>query len=145
MKTKVCSGCGYALSLDHFYPNSRAKYGVASRCKPCANLSGKKWKEANPEKVREINRRANKKSHRKTKYGLTPEDFSEMLIKCASACTICRIPFQTPTDAHVDHDHVTGKIRNLLCRKCNLALGLLGDDLELLIRAALYLIQNGGI
>ena len=143
MKTKVCSGCKQELTLDRFYPNVKARFGVASRCKPCANISAQKWKDANKEKAREIDRRAKRKSHRKTKYGISPEMFADMLLKSGSACTICRRSFLTTSDAHIDHDHRTGKIRNLLCAPCNMALGLLKDDPLMLIRAAQYLISHG--
>lgn len=45
-----------------------------------------------------------------------------------AACAACRTAFTRSRDAHLDHCHASGKIRGVLCRKCNTALGLLGDD-----------------
>jgi hypothetical protein len=61
-------------------------------------------------------------------------------------------PHEAPGHAHrhrlhVDHDHVTGKVRGLLCNTCNVALGALQDSEELLIKAAGYIArhkQGGG-
>lgn len=55
-----------------------------------------------------------------------------------NACEIC----QSQAELEVDHDHVTGRYRGLLCGRCNRALGLLGDSPELLARAALYLLES---
>jgi hypothetical protein len=79
-------------------------------------------------------RAAAKKKH---KYGLTAEQFDQMVQDQGGACRICGI---VPTGVlHIDHDHETGKIRGLLCGKCNKGIGLLGDDHKRLLRAALYL------
>jgi hypothetical protein len=76
------------------------------------------------------------------KYGLTQEDFDGMVEDQGGACALCG---QVPVDLLcVDHDHKTGEVRKLLCRKHNMALGLFADDPDLLEAAARY-VRNGGI
>lgn len=81
-----------------------------------------------------------------TKYGLRPEDFERMLEEQGGVCAICDQPETArsqwgsqPARLCIDHDHQTGANRGLLCRKCNRALGLLGDSIEGLARALAYL------
>lgn len=53
------------------------------------------------------------------RYGITPEQWDEMLTKQGGACVICREPPKRPV---VDHDHKTGKVRGILCHRCNVIL-----------------------
>lgn len=53
-------------------------------------------------------------------------------------CSICQKP-ECNIKLAVDHDHETGKVRGLLCKRCNMAIGLLDDDPHVVTRAALYL------
>jgi hypothetical protein len=60
-----------------------------------------------------------------------------MILESNNSCPICQEPFiKTP---HVDHDHITGKIRSLLCDSCNKGLGFFKDDPQILRDAADYL------
>lgn len=73
----------------------------------------------------------------KSKYGLDAVGFQALLEKQKGACAICQQPFtKTPC---VDHNHVTGHVRGLLCRLCNLLLGASRDSPMNLVRAAAYL------
>jgi hypothetical protein len=70
-------------------------------------------------------------------YGLTKEGYDRMLAQQHGACAICkRQPQETLC---IDHDHDTGQVRGLLCRKCNLGLGFFDDSPSLLRSAAAYL------
>ena len=55
-------------------------------------------------------------------------------------CKICEKEFQSKWDTVVDHCHTTNKVRGLLCRNCNLGIGLLKDNPEFLKRAILHLV-----
>jgi hypothetical protein len=71
------------------------------------------------------------------KYKLSEKQYTMMLSQQHHCCDICRHPFvRTP---HVDHCHLTNKVRGLLCKKCNTAIGLLGDDVAMLKQAIKYL------
>jgi hypothetical protein len=78
----------------------------------------------------------------RTKYGLTPDDYAHMVITQDGRCAICGAPFEGPYSAHVDHDHASGRIRGLLCRPCNIALGFLRDNPAVATAAARYLLAN---
>jgi hypothetical protein len=69
------------------------------------------------------------------RYGLTIEDYEVILQTQRGRCAICRGPAPT----NVDHDHVTGKVRGILCQRCNIGLGIFYDDPEILKRAIEYL------
>lgn len=71
------------------------------------------------------------------KYGITPADYARMLAEQHGGCAICRhCPDRT---LHVDHCHATGKVRGLLCGRCNVALGMVGESSVRLRQAIDYL------
>lgn len=74
----------------------------------------------------------------KKRYGLTEDDFLALLEKQDHRCGVCSKPFND--DPVVDHNHETGVVRGLLCRTCNLALGLLREDVEILSAAIAWLV-----
>lgn len=77
------------------------------------------------------------------KYGITFEDFKAMLKNQNYQCAICGIhQAQLVYRMAVDHDHSTNKVRGLLCRPCNHAIGLLKDDPRNADRASEYLKAN---
>jgi hypothetical protein len=77
-------------------------------------------------------------------YGLTIEQYDAMLVLQDGRCAICnRRPLMAQPDLAVDHDHVTGKVRGLLCGRCNHdLLGIFGDDPGFYMRAEEYLTRN---
>jgi len=73
-------------------------------------------------------------------WGLSRENYVRMLEAQGGRCAICwREPSELPLAFSVDHDHVTGRIRGLLCLNCNTGVGQLNDDPYLLRRAIDYL------
>ena len=110
----------------------------------------KKWRAEHPERIKEIHtnwRKENKERIRgyayKTKYSLTLSQRKEMLVGQGGKCAICdKEESQCRKPFVVDHDHKTGKVRGLLCFKCNTGLGQLGDNTESLMRALNYLANN---
>ena len=101
---------------------------------------------------------ASRKHNLKHRYGITEEDYEELLVKQKYSCKICgqkpdknqTLPDKNQTlpdkgqtkpdkPLYVDHCHQTKAIRGLLCHKCNIALGHMNDDPEQLERAANYL------
>ncbi len=106
----------------------------------------------NPEQQRAIHQRFKEKHpeyHRvkkysairqlKQKYGLTLEEKQQMFDSQEGRCEICNITFVDLSDAKVDHDHITGQNRSLLCSHCNLAIGHAREDAKTLRRMAEYL------
>lgn len=77
--------------------------------------------------------------HIKKKYGLNKEDYQQMIISQNNLCKICNTESKRLV---VDHDHNTGKVRDLLCDACNHALGQFKDNPDLIIKAANYIINH---
>lgn len=71
-------------------------------------------------------------------YGISDANYAALLSQQGGCCAICRQPPGERSLA-VDHDHLTGRIRGLLCGLCNTALGLLRDNPDLIDRASAYL------
>ena len=69
-------------------------------------------------------------------YGLTAEQYEALLAYQGGACAICG--GERRYRLNVDHDHATGKVRGLLCRRCNKLLRDVRDDAETLHRAGWY-------
>lgn len=97
----------------------------------------KDWKKKNPERWAIIQRKTNLMS----KYKITLVEYEELLSKQGGKCAICYASDsgQASRSFPVDHDHVSGKVRGLLCNACNGGIGLLRDDVEILKSAISYL------
>jgi hypothetical protein len=122
---KWCPDCGVVLPLEAFGRNAAARSGVNSYCKPCHNARTRKSRE----KVG-----GERTYHLRRRYGITAEEADVMLAAQGGLCAVCR----TAPAAHVDHDHVTGRVRALLCFNCNGGLGQFKDDPGTLRAAAGY-------
>lgn len=75
-------------------------------------------------------------------YGLEPDQYDAMVASQQGRCAICRTDQpggQSKGGWHVDHEHATGRVRGLLCTRCNQALGLFDDDPARLRAAVEYL------
>jgi hypothetical protein len=79
-------------------------------------------------------------------FGITQEQYEEMFRRQNGRCGICQKrhkPYKNGKgkvrNLSVDHDHETGKVRGLLCNRCNMALGMLGDTQDGLKAALRYL------
>lgn len=114
-----------------------------SRSKERMKVYRKKWNDLNPDKVKKARnawRRDKIKAlqrHRKYKYGLTPEQTTKMWNDQGGKCAICFDHFKDGL-FHVDHCHIYGYVRGLLCPRCNRGLGVFRDDVDMLKRAAAY-------
>lgn len=119
-ETRKCSRCGVYKELDRFFPRL-TRTGWYSQCKECRQ----------GDRV---------KSRLMVEYGITPEIYDEMFISQGGSCKICGEHQLTQKKRlNVDHCHKTGKVRGLLCHKCNKALGLFKDSSEMLDIASQYL------
>jgi hypothetical protein len=139
---KPCSKCRQQFPLSEFYSwkvktktkGERIRYRYI--CKACDRTEKRKRDKRTTEE------RAAK--HLMDKYGITPEEKENLLRLQDGKCGIC--PRTEPGGRynvfHVDHCHITGKVRGLLCDRCNRALGLFKDDEQNCIRASQYLAQS---
>lgn len=71
-------------------------------------------------------------------FGITAEQYDAMLIKQKGVCAICSSKHKTMR-LSVDHCHKTGKVRGLLCGRCNTGIGMLADSVKLVTAAKIYL------
>jgi hypothetical protein len=129
---KCCRTCGESKPLETFGRITKNKDGRGPDCRECYNAARR---EQNPSTQR---KRA--AYMRKSRYGITEVEY-RALLQATPACPICLDSFDTAMPC-VDHDHSSGRIRGLLCRPCNRAVGMLGDDPDRLRRAAVHV---GGI
>ena len=107
----------------------------------------KQWREDNPGKVKgyqEIKKQRRQEKaveinfrQRLARYGLTLEDFEYLVSRSEGFCEICGADFEVTRD-YIDHNHITGKVRGLLCNRCNMGLSYL-EDPDWCIRANDYL------
>jgi hypothetical protein len=138
---KVCRVCEIPKPLSEFYRHSAG--GLRGLCKRCHYLETKAWKEANPDKLQAIARRARLKA----RFGVTEAQYLSLLNQQGGRCAICRLPESRERLLSVDHDHSCcsgrtscGKcVRGLLCSTCNLNLAWYEEYAE---RATAYLIQK---
>lgn len=112
---------------------------------------GMLWRKNNPDKVRAYSEKWKYKNPNKLRvYGwrqcgidFTVEAYDKIYAAQNGLCAICSKPEKERAYLSVDHDHITGKIRGLLCHQCNLMLGSARDNPSVLENAAGYLRRNG--
>jgi hypothetical protein len=159
---KRCKVCGIRKPLTDFYRAAGMADGHRNDCKAC-NLKAKhdryianpgpdkarvlQWQRENRERHLAAQRRRRERSENKAKereghlkrtHGITQSDYDAMVDAQKGRCKICGRRPAEGKSFHIDHDHVTGRIRGLLCSSCNHALGLFAESPERLRRAALY-------
>ena len=148
---KRCPRCRKMLPIAMFSfrkTGSPRGFFRESYCDPCRRARGAErakrcWRNASPERRAEL-LAANRAWRLLHRNGLRVEEWDARLAAQGGGCAICGAPKGRHGTFRlvVDHDHVTGAIRGLLCDRCNRAIGLLGDSVETLTRAAAYLAKT---
>ena len=134
---RICVKCNIEQPIENYYKQTGARTKKGYRrptCKSCVGESTTQWSKDNPEKMKEIRRKAKLKK----KYGISLKQYDEMVIKHGNKCAVCNKTHER-RPLNVDHCHATGKVRGLLCDKCNMALGLLNDSTETIKNLERYL------
>jgi hypothetical protein len=103
------------------------------RCKLCVPILARKWRANNPEQATNNALKATR--------GITLDEYNRKEAKQGGCCMICGRKSSNGHRLPVDHDHVTGQVRDLLCHRCNRALGSFEDDPALLLKAYEYLVR----
>ena len=154
-QTKRCSRCREVKALDEFRRIKSKTSQWAAQCRSCERLSLRESRSRNPDRTRAWSRAWRAKNRDRIlahdserwlrtaceRNGISVEDYNDALSRQGGLCAICRQPQRHATMRRlvIDHDHFTGAFRGLLCSNCNQALGLMGDDPDLLRQAAAYL------
>ena len=111
----TCSRCLESKPCSEFNKDARYKSGLASYCRDC---------------YREYSRLRH--------YGITKEEYEQLLKEQQSRCAICECELDLWKNTHIDHDHADGRVRGVLCGTCNRGLGQFRDSQDLLQRAIDY-------
>lgn len=163
---KLCPKCQKQRSLTGgFYRNRKTKDGLTSWCKSCVTAKSREWrsrpgnreKDAASSKARrerfpigttefardDTSKREHSLRHR---YGIGGSEYAAILEAQCGGCAICKGPQTSHKNGRgakrrlsVDHDHVTGEVRGLLCHHCNSLLGYAKDRPGTLAAALRYL------
>lgn len=162
---KTCSTCEGTFAVSEFTVDRQRKDGFRPQCKKCSRSRPKthdpeyyrekarRYRLENPEKVKEfqklwrisnpeVYKESARRTHLRTTFNISLEEYNELFEKQGKACAICK--GTSPQDSMgrsfcVDHNHITGEIRGILCFRCNKALGWFRDDERLLEKALSYL------
>lgn len=137
MGSKVCPTCLKRKELLEFYKRNSTKDGRYSECKKCNDLRRSEWKKDKP-----LHKRVYLKQWKLMgRFGLTLDDYVSMMDEQKGCCLVCggSLDSGAKQSPCVDHDHNTGKVRGLLCNRCNRGIGMLGDNYESVLKAAEYL------
>lgn len=141
-QTKKCTKCEIRKPFKDFSAHPMCKNGLLSYCRLCDSKARKAWELRNKEYIAKQKRVYNLKK----RYGIDLEFYEYLIKKQNNKCAICENVLGT-NDGHrlaVDHCHATGKVRGLLCKICNNAIGLFRENITFLERTISYL-KNGGI
>jgi hypothetical protein len=160
---KICSKCKIEKPRSEFHKDKNQADGLYNQCKGCVSLDRKERNKNNVERItKNKNWRHTNKEHLKTwratyraqnpelmkhhmlktRYGITLDDYKQMLLEQNNCCMICKCEFDASsnnTSPVVDHCHTTNKVRGALCGACNKALGLFKDSQMALQNAIEYL------
>lgn len=168
---KICTKCKIEKEYTEFCKSKNGKEGLSSWCKNCLGeyqkefylenkefigKYHKEWYHKNKEYLKKVRieyfkrypipkREYDRKTHLLSKYGITLEQYNEILDSQNGVCAICFTPslFKYKNgkirNLSVDHDHKTGQVRGILCDICNRGLGHFKDSIDLLEKGKQYL------
>lgn len=118
--SKICSTCRSEKPAAEFYAMSASLDRLQSACRPC-NLA------------------SSRDAYLRREYGIGQVQYDALLEAQGGVCAICS---ENRELLAVDHDHTTGEVRGLLCNPCNRGIGLLKDDPDRMLAAAMYVLAN---
>ncbi len=139
--SKICSRCNVIKELSEFQKNKQSKDGLKSVCKDCIRVynhnkylqnknnpkrkeSRKRWRDNNKEKIATINKfRRIKKT-----YGITKEEYYDLIESQDNTCPICNLSLNGDSQIDVDHCHKTGNVRGILHNVCNRFVSCIEED-----------------
>lgn len=151
-----CKDCHKFREKEQF---SGEKSKWTRRCKDCTHVANMRYRDsrdpdrlaemsANTKKWRDENTDYERRHHLFSKYGVDVDWYRKTLGEQDGHCALCDALYAHPNSEKilfVDHHHASGKVRGILCAKCNTHLGILEADLEWPTRALAYLRKHGSL
>jgi hypothetical protein len=135
---KTCNKCGVPQPLTNFHVKKNTPDGRNYTCKECFKAYRRQYYLDHIPEHREYYHTKGKYYFLDKLYGVAPEQYDQLMAEQGGVCAICKHPPAKLQSLHLDHDHLTGKPRGLLCAKCNTMLSYFGDRPEGLLRVLDY-------
>lgn len=146
---KTCYVCKQTKDIGSFYEDKSQCKGYSSACRECSRAKNRAWRDKNKQKASDYRKQYYKDNRArrievardmsfKKRYGISLQEYEACVLLQSNKCLICGSN-RTSRRLAVDHCHKTGKIRGLLCSKCNLGLGNFDDNIDFLSKAIQYL------
>jgi hypothetical protein len=140
---RKCKTCGEVKPITEYSRGKPFAGGRRPNCKKCLaryeQENKDRWRR-NPHKGKQHRTQMQRRfSHVRRYFRLSREEYLEMIERQGNRCAICGAPPPEGKFLDVDHDHATGRIRALLCGRCNTCLGWANDNPQVLRAAADYL------
>jgi hypothetical protein len=137
-----CNKCQDFRPLREFTRSKARRSGYQSLCKAHCKIAQYAWCSKNAVRLRRIRLR-----HKLKAANITVEEFETLMMRQNGKCAVCDEPEtttykRTPRSLSIDHCHQTGKIRGLLCTRCNTALGLLRENIAIVNKLGAYIKSN---
>jgi hypothetical protein len=132
---KWCPGCEQSKPKSEFGPMKTAYQGLRPRCRECVAREGRERRAAQTPEQRARRAAIERRSRIKTAYGKVGLE-ADARIRDGHGCDVCG---NRTKRMAIDHDHVSGAVRGILCKDCNLVLGWMDDDPERFDALAAYL------
>ena len=130
--TKICVNCKEEKSIEEFTKHPLGKEGRNPRCRSCRTADQQIYRE-----------KYGYKNQIKYKYGITMEEYNTYITNSLGKCPLCSIDYFSTksrlSQPCIDHDHETHKVRGVICHACNVALGMVRDNKEILEKMITYL------
>ncbi len=158
IQSKVCTKCGQEKHIGFFHIDRSQTDGRRSCCRECWNAYRREYRETHHSKIKaykskewariaarrlidpefaEKSRQIAQRNFAKYRFSITLEMYEEIMAS-ADVCMLCGVQFKQ-TKKCLDHCHITGRIRGVLCNNCNTFLGKGGDTVEPFEKAIRYL------
>lgn len=137
-----CSLCREYKTAENFTPTKQTKSGVGSHCKPCRNARRRET----------ITYEIARNGYLKSRHGITLAEYDAWFERQGGVCAICGRPPEALkigkkarvfSILHVDHNHATGALRDLLCNHCNSGIGYMREDPVIGRKMLAYLEKHG--
>jgi len=145
-----CKDCSNKKSRQHYEENKEDRIKQVKNWQEDNKEHLQEYRDGRKEEAKRYNAQNKDKQRNKrlyNTYGITEKEYDDMVREQDNKCAICENPESKlndngyPMRLCVDHDHITGQVRGLLCNKCNLGIGYLRSDegTDILLNAVCYI------